>query len=179
MARAVTHNALVRHAEAWLRRAAHCDVVLTEQSAGDEVPDAIGWKDGCSIIVECKISRSDFFADSGKPWRGDAGSGMGLLRYFLVPHGLIAAAELPAGWGLLELGADGRICRRKRATRRAQRNSEGEIAFLAATLRRVSLRVGGENLTEWLKFRHRLVEYNGGITPGQVGVAGITELQEN
>src|SRR4051812_43810369 len=121
MARAVTHAALVKHAESWLRRAHRCDVVLTEQSAGDEVPDAMGWKNGISIIIECKVSRADYFADGGKPWRGEAGSGMGFLRYFMVPQGLIAAAEISAGWGLLELGPGGRVFRRKRATRRPQR----------------------------------------------------------
>src|SRR5215469_15251058 len=117
----MTHSQLVRLAEEWLRKRYRCGIVLSEQScASGETPDVIGWKgsstpprakpktarDGdpgsCrSVLVECKISRADFFADQEKPFRKQAESGMGCERFYLVPCGLIEKHELPPAWGLL------------------------------------------------------------------------------
>src|SRR2546427_11384384 len=66
----MTHAQLVQQAVIWLR-AYVCGVILSEQcSANWEMPDAIGWKRAChSVLIECKISRSDFLADRDKPFR--------------------------------------------------------------------------------------------------------------
>jgi len=69
-----------------------------------ERPDAIGWRSSHSILIECKTSRADFRVDASKPFRRDATRGMGSLRFFMAPVGIIRATELPAGWGLLEVG---------------------------------------------------------------------------
>jgi hypothetical protein len=53
-----------------------------------------------SVVVECKTSRSDFFADRKKPHMLDEKWGMGRHRYYLVPHGLVSADEVPAWCGL-------------------------------------------------------------------------------
>src|SRR5581483_6986705 len=100
----MTHQKLVQRAVMWLRRNG-CGVVLSEQScASGETPDAIGWKRGChSVMVECKISRSDFLVDRQKPFRIRGEKGMGCERFYLTPAFLIAAHELPSGWGLLEI----------------------------------------------------------------------------
>jgi len=76
-------------------------VVLTEyKSYAIEIPDAIGIRHEYSTVVECKVSRSDFAADQNKASRKN-GTMMGNYRYYLVPSGMIAATELPDGWGLL------------------------------------------------------------------------------
>ncbi len=95
---------LVRLAEQWLRTRYRCGIVLSEQScASGETPDVIAWKGACrSVVVECKISRADFFADQEKPFRKDPELAMGCERFYLVPQGLVRAEELPQKWGLLE-----------------------------------------------------------------------------
>jgi hypothetical protein len=49
------------------------------------MPDAIGWKHAChSVLVERKVTRSDFLADRAKPFRLDLGPGVGCERFYLV-----------------------------------------------------------------------------------------------
>jgi hypothetical protein len=80
-----------------------CGVIASEvTTAANDIPDVIGWRSGWSYLIECKASRSDFFADRKKPQRNN-GTGMGNFRYFMVPSGLIKPEELPAEWGLLEV----------------------------------------------------------------------------
>lgn len=66
-----------------------------------ELPDAIGWRDGVSILIEVKTSRSDFLADKNKWFRKDPSKGMGDWRFFMCPSDLIKIEDLPDGWGLL------------------------------------------------------------------------------
>jgi hypothetical protein len=99
----LTHRDLVARAATWLRNTKHCSVVLAELVTSSEVPDAIGWRLGfVSILVECKISRSDFLADKRKMARKH-GRGMGQRKYYMVPTGLVLASEVPEGWGLIEV----------------------------------------------------------------------------
>jgi hypothetical protein len=101
----LSHAELVEVAAKWLKRQG-CNVVLTERFAGNdhrgECPDAIGWfcSDFSSVVVECKVSLSDFIADASKPWR--TGPAMGFERWFLVPRGLPRPKAWPSCWGLLE-----------------------------------------------------------------------------
>ena len=105
----MTHDALVSLAAKWLRRQG-CSLILTEaKSRTDEIPDAIGFKESDSILVECKISRSDFLADAKKYFRAFPDMGMGRYRMYLCPAGIIQPEELPAKWGLLWVMDDGRI----------------------------------------------------------------------
>ncbi len=69
------HAQLVARAAEWLRSRYGCGIVLSEQyCATGEVPDVIGWKASCqSVLVECKVSRSDFLADAHKPFRAASG----------------------------------------------------------------------------------------------------------
>ena len=73
----MTHSELVEYAVGWLR-GYRCGVILSEQACvSGEMPDAIGWKKAAhSVLVECKISRADFLADRGKPFRKDDLLGM-------------------------------------------------------------------------------------------------------
>lgn len=94
-----SHAQLVQRAKRWLR-AKGCKIVLAEfRALCAECPDAIGWQERGSYLIECKTSRSDFLADRGKPHRHVGG--MGNHRYFMSQPGLIKVRELPPGWGLL------------------------------------------------------------------------------
>lgn len=97
----MTHDELVKRAALWLRTRTPAVIVITEMVTGHESPDAIGFSSsGYTWLLECKVSRADFQRDLKKP-RTVAG-GMGDHRYYLTPPGLIEAAQVPAGWGLLE-----------------------------------------------------------------------------
>lgn len=162
---------MVAHAVDWLRRY-RCGVVLSEQAcASGEVPDAIGWKGKChSVVVECKVSRADFLADRCKPFRENSEIALGCERFYLVPAGLIAPQELPPGWGLLECTGR-KVETRVKPTRRSLRTPAGleyEMNLLLASLRRVEIRIEPQTITEFLKWKNRLLEYNGGVYPREL-----------
>ena len=100
----MTHADLCERGERWLRNRAGCRVVLRDpfkaNVATGECPDVIGWRDNHSVLIEVKVSRSDFLADRHKRFRSN-GLGMGDFRLYLAPPGIIAANDLPEGWGLL------------------------------------------------------------------------------
>lgn len=105
------HQQLCDLGEKWLRRQG-CRVTLRDPFKAavytGECPDVIGWRDGHSILIECKVSRSDFLADKAKKFRAEPALGMGDARLFLAPPGVIRPADLPEGWGLL-IADDGRV----------------------------------------------------------------------
>lgn len=104
MADRLTHDELCEHAARWLRSTKKCRLVLREVvSYAREIPDAIGWRWGSSILVECKVSRSDFARDKKKVGHALPDWGMGEKRYYMTPPGLLSPDELPYGWGLLEV----------------------------------------------------------------------------
>ncbi|HET9408908.1 MAG TPA: hypothetical protein VFO39_16820 [Candidatus Sulfotelmatobacter sp.] len=163
----MTHAQLVDRAILWLR-SYRCGVVLSEQACGNgEVPDAIGWKRGShSVLVECKVSHADFLADRAKPFRLKSKNGVGCERFYLVPAGLLREDELPAGWGLLE--ARGRGIETMRASAKDLRTAAGfryEMNLLLASLRRVEVRIEPQTITDFLKWKNRMAEYNRGTLP--------------
>ncbi|MGD0570077.1 MAG: hypothetical protein ABSA78_16870 [Candidatus Sulfotelmatobacter sp.] len=163
----MTHAQLVEKAVHWLRRY-RCGVVLSEQACvSGEMPDAIGWKRAChSVLVECKVTRSDFVADRAKPFRLKPQQGVGCERFYLVPAGLVRAEELPQGWGLLEHNR-GRI-ETVHPSAKNLRSSTGfqcEMNLLLASLRRVEVRVEPQSITDFLKWKNRMAEYNRGTLP--------------
>ena len=163
----MTHEQMVKKAEDWLRSYG-CSVVLSEQACvSGEMPDAIGWKSSChSILIECKVSRSDFLADRDKPFRSKPALGLGCERYYLAPKGLLHPADLPEGWGLLECTAAAvRIVRSSNRNLRSARGMCYEMNLLLASLRRVEVRIEPQRITEFLKWKHRLAAYNGGTMP--------------
>ncbi len=163
----MTHAQLVSKAVHWLRRY-RCGVVLSEQACvSGEMPDAIGWKRAChSVLVECKVTPSDFVADRAKPFRLKPEQGVGCERFYLVPAGLVRREELPHGWGLLEYRR-GRI-ETAHASAKDLRSSTGfrcEMNLLLASLRRVEVRVEPQSITDFLKWKNRMAEYNRGTLP--------------
>ena len=142
------------------------------------MPDAIGWKKKChSVLVECKASRADFLADSAKPWRVCPQTGVGAERFYLAPGGLIRVDEIPAGWGLLEVsGREIRIRKRSAKNLRSSTGFEYEMNLLLASLRRVEVRIEPQSITDFLKWKNRMFDYNGGSLPEGVVSA---EREEN
>lgn len=165
----MTHAVLVRLAEQWLRSRYRCGIVLSEQSCSSgETPDVIAWKGACrSVVVECKISRADFLADREKPFRKNPELAMGCEHFYLVPQGLISMNELPPKWGLLEAKAR-EVRLSVKPCRQSQRSQAGlmrEMNLLLASLRRVEVRIEPQTITDFLKWKNRLIEYNGGRLP--------------
>jgi len=163
----MTHEQLVERAVRWLR-SYRCGVVLSEQACvSGEMPDAIGWKKAShSVLVECKISRADFLADRDKPFRLKPEKGVGSERFYLTPPNLIRIEELPVGWGLLECRRD-RI-EMMRASVKNLRTAVGfryEMNLLLASLRRVEVRIEPQSITDFLKWKNRMAEYNRGTLP--------------
>ncbi len=171
----MTHAQLVEKAVRWLR-VYRCGVVLSEQAcASGEMPDAIGWKQAChSVLVECKVTRADFLADRDKPFRQKPEKGVGSERFYLTLPALMRLDELPSGWGLLEY-------RRRRIemvqpSAKNLRTTAGfrcEMNLLLASLRRVEVRIEPQSITDFLKWKNRMAEYNRGSLPE--GLAAVEE----
>jgi len=171
----MTHTQLVEKAVRWLR-AYRCGVVLSEQACvSGEMPDSIGWKQAChSVLVECKITRADFLADRAKPFRRKPEKGVGSERFYLTQPTLIKPEELPAGWGLLECHR-GRveIVRPSAKNLRTATGFRYEMNLLLASLRRVEVRIEPQSITDFLKWKNRMAEYNRGALP-----EGLTAVDE-
>ena len=139
------------------------------------MPDAIGWKRANhSVLVECKVTRADFMADHAKPFRLKPEQGVGSERFYLTPPALLKPEELPAGWGLLELRR-GRI-ELVQSSAKNLRTATGlryEMNLLLASLRRVEVRIEPQSITDFLKWKNRMAEYNRGTLP-----EGITATEE-
>jgi hypothetical protein len=171
----MTHAQMVERAVRWLRTY-RCGVVLSEQACvSGEMPDAIGWKRAShSVLVECKVTRADFLVDRGKPFRLKPEQGVGCERFYLTPPALVKVEELPLGWGLLELRR-GRV-ETVQAAAKNLRTATGfryEMNLLLASLRRVEVRIEPRSITDFLKWKNRMAEYNRGTLPE--GLAGTEE----
>ena len=169
----MTHAQLVERAVRWLR-SYRCGVVLSEQACvSGEMPDAIGWKRANhSVLVECKVTRADFLADSGKPFRQKQEQGVGCERFYFTPPALVKPEELPVGWGLLELRR-GRIevIRNSAKNLRSAAGLRYEMNLLLASLRRVEVRIEPQTITDFLKWKNRMAEYNRGTLPEGLATA--------
>lgn len=171
----MTHAHLVEKAVRWLR-SYRCGVVLSEQACvSGEMPDAIGWKQAChSVLVESKVTRADFLADREKPFRRKPEKGVGSERFYLTPPSLVSVEELPVGWGLIELRR-GRV-EIVHPSAKNMRSSTGfrcEMNLLLASLRRVEVRIEPQTITDFLKWKNRMTEYNRGALP-----EGLTATDE-
>ncbi len=148
------HSTLVAMGVRWLSR--RCSVVLYEfAAAADENPDVIGWASGSgSVLIECKLNRSDFLSDAKKTVRKNPGAGMGQRRYYLCPTDVIQVKELPPKWGLLWI-TKGQVIVMRDARGHAERNLVAEVQFLSSMLRRAQIRIGSRPLSEWLRGENR------------------------
>src|ERR1700743_1391059 len=107
----LTHSELVQIAYRWVLKNGSCGVAFKElvTLGSNEIPDVIGfgaWEH--SVLIECKVSRSDFLADKHKSFRKEPHLGMGNQRFYCCPTGLIKVEELPEGWGLIYVNEKGK-----------------------------------------------------------------------
>ena len=139
----MTHAELVERSKRWLW-GQRCGVVITELVTGcRETPDAIGWNARGSILVECKTSASDFYADKRKPFRMFPETGMGRTRYFMAPEGVLRAEIIPEGWGLIEPSGE-RVRYIVKATKIWPACCAAETKILVSAIRRMIVpEVGG------------------------------------
>jgi len=142
----ITHNQLVKIAGRWLRNTIGCAVVLEEFNAlimSCETPDAIGWHGHRCILVECKTSRQDFFADLKKPARRPGTPyALGSFRFYLTPPDLIKESEIPEGWGLYEVHGQrvrhaGGVSFTNATAPPFQSDKNSEVGLLVSSLRRL------------------------------------------
>lgn len=103
----ISHDDLVARARTFLLNDLNCGFAVAElvtASAIREIPDAIGFRNGarCTVLIECKTSRSDFHADGKKLHRRNNLPNLGNVRYYMTPKDMVTVDELPAGWGLIE-----------------------------------------------------------------------------
>lgn len=152
--RQMTHDELVERAVRWLKKPASakhpdglhwykgsCGVVVPELvSYASENPDAIGWLNGgYSYLIECKASRSDFYADRQKPRHRTGSPGVGAECFYMSPPDVIPLDRLPDGWGLL-------YCHPRKITIEVlpagnqNRDTHGELSMMYSLLRRVEVR---------------------------------------
>lgn len=99
-----THREGCEIAANYLRSRMNCGAVFVEPNSFDnrESPDAIGFRSGgCTILMEVKVSRSDFLSDKKKPHRMDPTIGMGAYRFYVCPVDVIRVEDLPPKWGLM------------------------------------------------------------------------------
>jgi hypothetical protein len=87
---------------------------------------------------------------------------------------LLGSKDLPPGWGLLEYR--NRKLLMVQAAGKDLRSARGfryEMNLLLASLRRVEVRIEPQTITDFLKWKNRMAEYNGGSLPA--GIAGAEE----
>jgi len=69
-----------------------------------ENPDVLGiWDNDLTVNIECKVSRSDFFADKNKLHDHPIGN----MKIYACPYNLIKEDEIPKEWGLLYINGRG------------------------------------------------------------------------
>ena len=69
---------------------------------------------------------------------------MGYKRYFMAPVGILKPAEIPKGWGLLEVyektpRMNRRVCIAVDSEAFHERNREAEIKYLVSAIRRIDI----------------------------------------
>lgn len=107
-----THKDLIPIAYRWVLKSGSCGVAFKElntHASNGEYPDVIGFGSwGRSVLIEVKVSRSDFLADRKKSFRKYPEQGMGRFRFYMCPVGLIKPADLPDNWGLIYVSVTGK-----------------------------------------------------------------------
>lgn len=148
----ITHSELIELGRDWLikpfRNAtpyghSGCGVVITDLSTAEwETPDVLGFCGKCSILIECKVSLSDFKADQKKPFREHPTIGVGYQRWYMAPEGIIPHDKIPPKWGLLEVTPD-RYIHATIHSEPHENNKSSEITMLISLLRRLNIQPCG------------------------------------
>lgn len=109
-------------------------------SMSPEQPDVWGTNGSYSMLIEVKTSRADFLNDMKKKVRNGALQrfALGNYRYYLVPEGMVKAAELPEKWGLLEW--DGKEIKVTVKAELQKCENRGELMLLCSIMRREGIK---------------------------------------
>lgn len=150
---ALTHRELCQIAYKFLKRngfkVCFHDRFIAVTSTGEQ-PDAMGFRNSASCLIEAKCSRADLLADRKKRFRKNPSLGMGDWRFFISEPGIISVEDLPAGWGLLHV-VNGRVrkvhgwpkgncCWGNPDDKPFTGNKQVECDYMLSALRRMELR---------------------------------------
>jgi hypothetical protein len=111
-----------------------------------EIPDAMGFRNGTSCLIEVKVSRSDFLSDKNKRFRKEPSDGMGDWRFYLCPPNMIKPDDLPEGWGLLYAmpkqikKVHGWPANTQWVNKPFKSNSQAERSYMYGALRRMEIK---------------------------------------
>ena len=150
----VKHNDIVNRGTKWLKKheenliVPNCPIIaedLTTATSTGETPDIIGWASWTSVLIEVKVSRSDFLRDKKKWSRVNPELGVGEYRYYLCPEGLIKEKDLPVAWGLLHIDDNNKIHIVKVSDRQSA-NLSCERTILQSIIRRSKTRQRNKRL---------------------------------
>ena len=134
----------------WIFRCQYAAVELV--SSAMENPDVFGLRHDKPILIEVKVSKSDFKRDAFKRHK-NLTDGMGATRYFLCPKGVISKEDITNGWGLLWYDA-GKIEVVKESEFFSVRDYSSELIFAMSIIRRLQ----GNN--KIIDFRTKPVDAN-------------------
>lgn len=132
----LSHSAIVKIVERHLRHRASIVLVEPKTLLVNEEPDVIAWTRARSTLVEVKASRADFGADKKKLFRAHPEQGMGVLRFYACPPGVVRPEDLPPSWGLMLVTRKG--VRVEVDARPQAQNQASEIALLVSALERAT-----------------------------------------
>jgi hypothetical protein len=150
---ALTHRELCQIAYKFLKRngfkVCFHDRFIAVTSTGEQ-PDAMGFRNSASCLIEAKCSRADLLADRKKRFRKNPSLGMGDWRFFISEPGIISVEDLPPGWGLLHV-VNGRVrkvhgwpkgncCWGNPDDKPFTGNKQVECDYMLSALRRMELR---------------------------------------
>jgi hypothetical protein len=134
------HHQLVDRAWRYLVNSRRCSVTIRELGSGYEIPDVLGWySQWASILIECKVTLSDFKNDQRKSFRkNEDEAGLGNSRFYMVPMALKEKVLplIPERWGLL-VATEKRILVEKES-QFFEKNWRAEMGLMNSILRRVS-----------------------------------------
>lgn len=156
----MTHDDMIKLGVKWLQKPyAACapyghssmTIIITELktcTSTGEIPDAIAFSSskGSSVLLEAKVSKSDFLADLRKPFRSQSNGkcGMGDQRWYIAPKGVIPVDKLPERWGLLEYDAElKKLLIARRCGLFPMKDYENEMRILCSAMCR--LRIDGDS----------------------------------
>ena len=144
------HSTLVQAGYKWLLSIGCAFAFKELVTVSKETPDVIGFKGNNSYMLECKTSRSDFFADKKKSFRKYPAEGMGRFRFYVCPKNMLKVEDLPTNWGLIYVNGNGKAeiqhnpyC--KSLTGNIfkggfyKRNKENEMRMMYSALRRLHI----------------------------------------
>lgn len=110
------HKSLCERGAKWLKkhecniRIPNCPLIFVDmKTIENEIPDILGFSTGFSVMIEVKVSRSDFLKDKNKQFRKDPYLGVGQMRLYLCNENIIKEDEIPDEWGLLYLDDNNKI----------------------------------------------------------------------